>query len=133
MKITEKQYAASLYQSVKDKNKKEADVVIENFVKILIANNDVCKLNQIIEQFEKVWNKEEGIVEAEVISAKRLDNKIVKLLNGYIAKLSGAKKVETAERVDKNILGGVVIKYGDKILDGSLRTRLEDLKSQMTK
>jgi len=133
MKITAKQYALSLHQSISGKNEKEASNTIDNFVNVVIENNDISKINKIIEQFEIIWNKEEGIVEAEVISARKLDNKIIKLLNGYIAKLSGAKEVAIQEQVDKNILGGVIIKYGDKILDGSLRTRLGELRSEMAK
>jgi F-type H+-transporting ATPase subunit delta len=131
MKVTSKKYAESLYQAVESKTKREVNEVIENFFQILITNNDTSKLNQIIEHFEKIWNKRQGIVEARVVSANKLSNKIVKLLNSYIAKLSGAKKVKIEERIDKNVLGGVVIKYEDKILDGSLKNRLDELKAQI--
>ena len=131
MKITTKQYAESLYHTIQSKKDSEVKSVIENFVKVLISNNDISKADEIIKQFVKVWNREQGIVEAKVVSAKELDKKIVKLLNGYIAKLSGAEKVLVKQRVDKDILGGVVIKYKDKVLDGSLRMRLGELRSKM--
>ena len=133
MKITPKQYAESLYQIVADKKDSEVKIAVENFVKVLISNNDIFKVDKITEKFVKVWNREQGIVEAEVVSAKELDKKIVKLLNDYIVKLSGARKVVAKQKVDKNILGGVVIKYEDKILDGSLRMRLGELRSEMVK
>jgi len=105
--------------------------VIENFVKVLISNNDISKVNKIIEYFIVMWNREQGIIEAEVVSARELDNKIVKLLNGYIVKLSGARKVLLSKEVDKDILGGVVVRYEDKVLDGSLRMRLGELRNKM--
>lgn len=128
MKIAPKQYAESLYDSVSDKPKNEIKKVIEGFARILISNNDISKLDKIIEQFSLIWKKEGGIVEAEIKSARELDKQVVKLLNNYIASLSGAKKVEVKEQVDKNILGGLVIKYNDKVLDGSLKTRIKELK-----
>lgn len=131
MKITTKQYTESLYQTIQDKKDGEVVAVIENFVKVLQSNNDINKLKQITKQFCEIWNKEEGIIEAEIISAKNLDNEIIGLLNNYIAKLSGAKKVLVKQKVDKNILGGVIIKYKDKILDGSLRMKLSELKADM--
>lgn len=133
MKITPKQYAESLYQSVRNKKDSQIKSVIENFVKLLAANNDMAKADKITGQFKKIWNREEGIVEAEAVSARELDKKIVKLLNGYIVQLSGARKVLLKQKVDKNILGGVIIKYEDKILDGSLKMKLNELRSKMIK
>ncbi|MEA2065363.1 MAG: ATP synthase F1 subunit delta [Patescibacteria group bacterium] len=131
MKITLKQYAESLYQIVQGKDESEIKNVIENFVKVLQSNNDINKLDKVIEEFCKTWNKEEGIIETEVVSTKNLDNEIVELLNSYIAKLSGVKKVLVKQKIDKNILGGLIIKYKDKVLDGSLRMRLRELKIEM--
>jgi len=62
-----------------------------------------------------------------------LDKETGKLLKNYITGLSGAKEVLVSEKTDKNILGGVIIKYGDKVLDGSLKTSLEELKEKMIK
>ncbi|MBU4256905.1 ATP synthase F1 subunit delta [Patescibacteria group bacterium] len=131
MKITPKQYAESLYQSVINKKDSRIKGILDNFVKLLIDNNDISKIDKIIGQFKKIWNREEGIVEAEAVSARELDKKIVKLLNGYIVQLSGARKVLLKQKVDKNILGGVIIKYEDKILDGSLKARLKELRVEM--
>ena len=131
MKITAKQYAESLYEAVQDKNNSQIKNSINNFFSILIQNNDIAKAEVIVKEFEKIWNTEQGIIEAKVVSAKELDNKIVKLLNNYIAELSGAEKVNLNQKINKDILGGVIIKYEDKILDGSLRMRLSELKGEM--
>ena len=133
MKITAKQYAESLYEAVQDKNNSQIKNSINNFFSILIQNNDIAKAEEIAKEFEKIWNTEQGIIEAEVVSAKELDNKIVKLLNNYIAELSGSEKVILNQKIKKDILGGAVIKFEDKILDGSLRARLSELKSEMIK
>ena len=131
MNVSSKQYAESLYQAVRDKNNSQIKDVINNFFNILVQNNDIAKAEDVVKEFENRWNIEQGIIEAEVVSAKELDNRIVKLLNNYITELSGAEKVILNQEINKDILGGVVITYEDKILDGSLRAKLNELKSEM--
>jgi F-type H+-transporting ATPase subunit delta len=133
MKITNKQYAKTLYKLVDGKNKNEVEKIIKEFVAILSENNDLGKIKKIIEAFSVIWDKEKSMVEAEITSAKELDKDMVRLLNGYIVKLSGAKEVVINKNVDKNILGGVIIRYGDKVLDGSLKTKISELKNNMAK
>ena len=133
MKITPKQYAMSLYESVQGKSAKDGGVVVANFFQVLVKNNQTGKLNKIMDQFTKIWNKEKGIVEAKIVSSKKLDNEAMKLLDGYIKKLSGAKEVNVTGEIDEKILGGVVVRFGDQIIDSSLKTKIEDLKEQMVK
>ena len=115
------------------KKKKEVEQAINEFARVLVANNDITKLDKIIQEFNNIWNEKEGIVEAEVKSAQELDKSIIKTLSDYIVNLSGAKKVELNKIVDKNLLGGVVIKYSDKVMDGSLKNRINNLKSNLKK
>lgn len=133
MNISIKQYAKTLYRITDGKSKSEVEKTMEEFVAVLAENNDQGKIKKIIAEFNNLWNKEKGIIEAEVVSANELDSDIVKLLNNYIIKLSGAKEVVLSEKVDKKVLAGVVIKYGDKILDGSLKTKINELKEGMIK
>ncbi|MFH1822227.1 MAG: ATP synthase F1 subunit delta [Patescibacteria group bacterium] len=133
MKITPKQYAGSLYDLTVGKNDSQLKDVIKSFINVLLENNDFGKAKKIIEEFEKIWNKEEKTVEAEVTSAKELDNELIKLLKNYIINLFNAKRVNLNNKIDKNILGGVIIKYEDKVIDGSLKTKLRELKNKMQK
>lgn len=131
MKIKPKQYAEFLYEMLGGKRKSQVRDEVKKFLNVLQKNNGVSKIEKIIEEFIKLWNKEKKIVEAEIVSARDLNKDIVKLLNGYIVKITKAKEVELTKRVDKSILGGVVIRYGDKVLEGSVRARLDDLKIKM--
>lgn len=133
MKITAKQYAQFFLETVSGKTEEKTKRAIENFAKILIAGGDESKLEKVIAHFIALWNKEKGIVEAEITSARELEKEIVKFLRGYIIRLSGAREVELKQKVDKGILGGVIIKYGDMVADRSLKTRLEELKVKMVK
>lgn len=133
MKVNSKQYALSLYQSLEGKNKIETQDIIKRFVEILHRNNDISKTQKIIELFEKTWDRERGIVEVEIISAKDLSQETIKLLDNYIANITNNKEVVSKNKIDKGIIGGVVIKYGDRILDGSIKTKISELKNKIIK
>ncbi|MFH1233289.1 MAG: ATP synthase F1 subunit delta [Patescibacteria group bacterium] len=133
MKITGRQYAQYLYQAVNDKNNSQIKDVIKKFVATLKDNNDLAKANQIVKQFIEIWHLEKKIISAEIISAKKIDVNTEKLLKNYLKKFSKTEEVIVEKKVDQNLLGGVIIKYRDKVLDGSLRTTLRELKDKMVK
>lgn len=133
MKTTAKQFALSLYESAEGKTAGEVKIAVKKFVELLALKGRLSQGKKIIEEFGKIWNEKRGIVEAEAVSANELDNASVKLLENYILKLSGAKSAIVKERIDKSLLGGVVIRYGDKVIDGSLKMALEELKEKMVK
>ena len=132
-KNTPKQFARALYESLDGKSPSKIKAVIKKFVELLAGRSQLTKADKIIKEFIKIWNEKHGIVEAEVVSARELDKETGKLLKNYIIRLSGASAAVVNEKVDKNILGGVVIKYGDQVLDGSLKMQLEELKDKMIK
>jgi len=132
MKISIGQYAQSLYHSTKDKTHAEIKKALENFFNIIITNNDVSKIDKIILEFIKYWNKEEKIIEVKLTGAREFDKKVINEINEYLKDKTGAEKIIVSEEVDEKIIGGVIIKYNDKILDGSIKTRLNELKDKMT-
>lgn len=133
MKITTKKYAQALLDSVSEKKQSEIEKIVGGFINALAANNDIKRLDKIIVDFENLWNKKEGIIEAEVKSAHILERDALTVIKKYLEKITGLKKIEIFNKVDKNVLGGVVIKYGDKVLDNSIRARILDLKNNLSK
>lgn len=133
MKISNKQFAVALYESVKDKKKVEIKKILENFVVLLNRENAVSRGEQVLSEFVKLFNKEEGVMVAEVKCLTKLDKKNHIRVEKFIKELTGSKTIELNEVIDKSVLGGLVIHYGDKILDGSLKTRLSRLKSELKK
>lgn len=125
-KITAKQYAQALFESVSAASGGKVKEVVKNFCLALKANNQASQLGKIIGQFEQIWDKKNNITKAEVASALELSSETEKIVGRYLKKAAGDKEVELSQRVDKNVLGGIIIKYGDKILDESLRTRLSE-------
>ena len=132
MKITIKQYAQSLYEVLAEiESEADVKVALNNFVKLLSVRRSLNKAGKIIAEFEKIWNREQGIVEGELTSARELSAEIVKLLNCQIVKLLGAKEVNLKNQIDKNILGGFIVKVGDTIIDGSVKNQLQSLKNSL--
>ncbi|MBU4216775.1 ATP synthase F1 subunit delta [Candidatus Parcubacteria bacterium] len=133
MKISLKKYAQALYEATADKSEAEVKLYVKNFVKILAENKDLKRGELIGKYFSKAWNRENGITVVDVTTAQETDKETKKALSEYAIKLLNADKVVIREKVDKDILGGVIIKNGDMVYDGSLRTRIHNLKEQMVK
>ncbi|MCX6800207.1 MAG: ATP synthase F1 subunit delta [Candidatus Falkowbacteria bacterium] len=129
MKLSVKQYVELLFLLVDNKSNEEVLVAQKKFVDILIKNNDLKKVNNIIEKFDIFWNAKKNIIKAEVISGQVLTSDIAENLVNYIKKISKASEVNITEKIDKKrVIGGIIIKFNNKIMDASLRTRLDEAK-----
>jgi F-type H+-transporting ATPase subunit delta len=131
MKISVQQYARSLYDSVIDKSEKELKLALKNFVAILGRNRELNKAEEIIRTFNEVWEKEHGEVVATLTSARELGPTAREIVTNYLKEKTSAKKISLTEELDQKLLGGFVLKYDSKVLDGSLKTSLEQLKVEM--
>lgn len=129
MKISAQQYAKTLYEVTKDKSQAEANAVVASFSAVLKKNNHLKLKEKIIGKFEEIFNQESGIVKAEVVSRDALSDDLRTHLRTYIRTKYQAKEVILAEKIDENIKGGIVIRVGDEVMDGSLERRLRGLKN----
>jgi F-type H+-transporting ATPase subunit delta len=131
MKATTLQYAKALYEATKDKDQKEIDRVLADFVKVLSKNNQIRLAGNVSKKFQDIYNSEHGIVEAEVVSYEKLNSLLVDKLNSYIKEKYKAKDVVINNIVDKSIKGGVIVKVGDEVMDGSVTRQLAELKKSL--
>jgi len=131
MKISARQYALAFYDSVQDKTEKEIKVELKNFVAVLAKNLDWNKVREIIERFSEIWDKEHGELKAELLSARELGPTAREMVTAYLKEKTKAQKISLREEIDKKLLGGFVLKYNSKVLDGSLKTSLEELKTEI--
>jgi F-type H+-transporting ATPase subunit delta len=102
----------------------------ENFVRVLAENKRLELLPEIRTQFENLKNGREGVVEADVFSAFELTEAQVADLAQRLEKRTG-RKVRTTVQVDKNLIGGVKVVIGDKVIDGSARAQLGALETAL--
>lgn len=133
MKITAKQYAKSLFETIRDADKTQAKKAIQKFSKILVDNNKTSEVNKILSYFDYLWNKEKNVIDAEVITVNKMNKSDITLLKDYITKETGADEVNLIESIDEKIMGGFVVKYDDKIFDVSIKNRMRELGKALRK
>lgn len=106
--------------------------LVYNFMCLLVEKHRINIISEIQKDFTTQYNKYNNIVQAEVITciplSEELRNKIVEKL----CKITN-KKVSIVETVDKSILGGVVVKYDNTIIDDSVKTKFAELSKQLHK
>jgi len=102
----------------------------ENFVRVLAENGRLDVLAEIRTQYEVLKNEREGTVEAEVYTAFEMNAAQVADLVQRLEKRTG-RKVRTKVLIDKNLIGGVKIVIGDKVIDGSARAQLGALEAAL--
>ena len=102
----------------------------ENFLRVLAENGRLELLPEIRAQFEALKNEREGILEAEVHSAFELSQAQVADLAQRLEKKTG-RKVRTKVSVDRELIGGVKVVLGDKVIDGSARAQLGALETAL--
>jgi F-type H+-transporting ATPase subunit delta len=102
----------------------------ENFVRVLARNDRLALLGEVRDQYEVLKNAREGVIEAEVQSAFELSEAQLKDLVERLEKKTG-RKVRPHVSVDRELIGGVKIVLGDKVIDGSARAQLAALETAL--
>jgi len=128
MKISAKQYAISLYESVEDKSEAEQARVVSNFLKLLAAQGKLALAEKIVKELEALVLDKAGIVLAEVKSANKLNEATTKSLRQLIKDKTNCSEVRLTETIEPELLGGAVLKYQDKIINFSLHHFLDKMR-----
>ena len=108
----------------------DADDELVNFLELLIEKQRMTELFRIRRHFEELWKQENKRIEVTVTSAVELAPSVVEKVSEEIERQTG-QKVELSSRVDDEILGGIVLQVGNKVLDASIRSRLEKLRKSV--
>ncbi|MCH7552423.1 MAG: F0F1 ATP synthase subunit delta [Chloroflexi bacterium] len=102
-----------------------------NLATILVTKSRLGALAaQVSREYERLLDEHRGILRAEVVSAIALDQQQTENLVKQIADASG-KEVRLQVRVDPSVVGGLVIRIGDRVLDGSIESRLRGLRRNL--
>jgi F-type H+-transporting ATPase subunit delta len=102
------------------------DQQVANFIRLLVDNRRLALLPEIVARFEALRAEAEARAEATVISAFPLEPAQVATLAQALKRRLG-REVNLAVQLDRTLLGGVVIRVGDLVIDGSVRGRLQQL------
>jgi len=107
-----------------------ASKIIRNFLFVLADHRRTLLIPEVIAAFHQVIRQRQGVAEAEVSSAVELSAAQKKEMAVTLARLTG-KKIETKFALDPALLGGAVVRIGDTIYDGSLRSRLNEMRARL--
>ena len=100
--------------------------IVANFLMLLVEKKRAEILPEIAEEFSVMVDEAKNISHGMVVSAVELSEELQGKVKDTLEKLTG-KKVELSTRVDPSLIGGIVAKVGDLVLDGSIRTQLAGL------
>ena len=108
----------------------DADAELINFLELLIEKQRMPEIFRIRRQLDELWKHENRRIDVTVTSAVTLEPSVVEKVGEEIERQTG-QKVELSSRVDAEILGGIVLQVGNKVLDASIRSRLEKLRKSV--
>lgn len=102
-----------------------------NFLKFVATNRRLFSVGQIIRDFRKLVAHWKGEVSAEVTAAEKLSDAHLDALKSALKSITGEKSVDLNVKIDPAIIGGLTVKLGSRMVDSSLRTKLNAIKHAM--
>jgi F-type H+-transporting ATPase subunit delta len=109
-----------------------AEPELQNFLELLIDNHRMPVLFRLRREYDVLWDHENRRLPVEVTTAVALDPAIVADLGSRVGQQTG-QNVDVSSHVDPDILGGIVLRVGNSILDASIRNRLNQLRREVVK
>lgn len=109
-----------------------ADPAVENFLELLVEKHRMPAIFRIRRELDRLWEDVNQLLPVTITSAVELDAATVEGVGKAIGDQTG-RKVQLTTNVDPDVLGGIVLRVGNSILDASIRNRLEQLRRQVAK
>ncbi|MGI8903548.1 MAG: ATP synthase F1 subunit delta [Solirubrobacteraceae bacterium] len=113
-----------------DRAIEDAEATFLNFLQALLERHRMPAIFRIRARYESLWREENKLIPVQVTSAVSLDEDTVRSIGDRIQEQTG-REVELSSNVDAEILGGIVLRVGNFILDASIRNRLNQLRKQV--
>ena len=107
-----------------------ATKMLRNFLAVLIDHRRIANIGDVLEQFKQELDRRMGIAEAKVSSVRELSSAEKKLLEQQLATITG-KTVRATYSKDASLLGGVLVRVGSTIYDGSVQGRLQRMRQEL--
>jgi len=115
-----------------DRAVSDADPVFVNFLKLLIENHRMPVIFRVRRGYEDLWEDENKLLPVQITSAVELDGDTVKQIGDQISEQTD-RRVDLSASVEPAILGGIIVRVGNQVLDASVRNRLEQLRKQVAR
>ncbi len=110
----------------------DADPLVMNILELLVENHRMPVIHRLRKEFDRLWDDENKLLPVDITSAVELDQDVVKRLGDQISEQTG-RHVQLTAHVDPDVLGGIVLRVGNQILDASIRNRLDQLRRSVAK
>jgi ATP synthase, F1 delta subunit len=127
-KLTKAQIIYTFLSLVKSSENKDE---LRNFIEVLVENDRINLLPEIGIQFQELKNTNEGIADAEIVSAFPMNEDQLNELLDTLGKRFSKKLKATKVTVDNSLIGGVVVTVGDEVLDLSVRAKLQEMQETL--
>jgi ATP synthase F1 delta subunit len=109
-----------------------ADEYFVRFLELLAERHRMPAIFRIRRDFDELYAEERKLLPVTITSAVELDKDTIKEITSKIEEQTG-RKVELSTKVDPGVIGGLVMRVGNVVMDGSIRSRLERLRKQVAK
>jgi len=102
-----------------------------NLLLLLVTRHRLALMPGILQEFERLEHEAQGVTEADVTVARPMSDSEARDVGEHLGRATGGRKVNLVVHVDPSVLGGIVIRIGDQLIDASVRGRLERLRQEI--
>jgi F-type H+-transporting ATPase subunit delta len=110
----------------------DPDESVRNFLELLLENHRMPVVFRVRRELDRMWEDVNQLLPVQITSAVELDASVAERVAEEIGRQTG-RRVQLTSTVDPDVIGGLVLRVGNSILDASIRTRLESLRKQVAK
>jgi F-type H+-transporting ATPase subunit delta len=111
--------------------KEDIGGITANFVRLVTVKRRLFSIRDMIGAYRKLYDASRGVTHAEVTSATALSDENLAALKDQLRGASGGREVDLDAKIDPSIIGGLIVRLGSRMVDGSLRTKLNAIRLAM--
>lgn len=108
----------------------QSSPLVAGFLRLLVGKGQLGQLGQIADAYAKLLDQRAGRVDVDVIVARPLSGQQLDEVRDRVSRALN-KSANVNQKVDESILGGIIVRYGDKLIDGSVRSQLKAIEDKM--
>jgi len=107
-----------------------ASPLLINFLELLVDNHRMPVIFRVRREIDRIWRHENKLLPVQITSAIKLDKKVTDKIGSEIGRQTG-QTIDLTTVVDEAVIGGIVLRVGNSILDASIHNRLEQLRKSV--
>lgn len=109
---------------------RDADEIVTNFLELLLEKHRMPIIFRVRREYDRLWEDAKNLLPVQITSAVELDESVAQRIGEEIGRQT-SRTVRLSSGVDPDVIGGIVVRVGNSILDASIRARLEQLRKQV--